>query len=483
MKTKHLLSTLIILALLFSCKKSAIETDNIFKFKEYISYTTSGVVSITENININLAKEVESWEANQDISTDIIAIKPFVNGKIKTVNKHAFIFIPDENLDPDTAYSVTLKLSEIYKNLPKNFKNYTFQFKTIAPNFNIQTNNLQSYSTTYQYLEGVVKSADIISLENAKKLIKASQNGTQKNIVWDESYKEAKVFEFKIDSIKRFIEDSKLQVSWNGKPINADSKGENELLIPGKNNFKVLSVKVKNGNEQYISINFSDALKKQQNFDGLVAVKNVKKPRFIVNGNELKVFSENKFQGNVLVTVFQGIKNSENYKLKKNYSETITFEQKKPQIRAISNGTILPNSNDLKFNFEAINVKEVDVRIIKIYQDNVLQFLQENNINSSNENAIKRVGRRVAKQTITLIQNQENYNQKWKAYSVDISKMVETEPGAIYRIELSFNKNQVVYNCADNKESNKNTTNIDDEYDNLSDVENQEDSSNEEILF
>ena len=264
MKTKHLLSTIIVFALLFSCKKSAIETDNIFKFKEYISYTTSGVVSITENININLAKEVESWEANQDISTDIIAIKPFVNGKIKTVNKHAFIFIPDENLDPDTAYSVTLKLNEIYKNLPKNFKNYTFQFKTIAPNFNIQTNNLQSYSREFQYLEGVVKSADIISLENAKKLIKASQNGTQKNIVWDESYKEAKVFEFKIDSIKRFIEDSKLQVSWNGKPINADSKGENELLIPGKNNFKVLNVKVINGNEQYISINFSDALKKQQ---------------------------------------------------------------------------------------------------------------------------------------------------------------------------------------------------------------------------
>ena len=83
-----------------------------------------------------------------------------------------------------------------------------------------------------------------------------------------------------------------------------------------------------------------------------------------------------KFEDNILVSVFEGIKNSDDYKLKTAFSETITFEQKKPQIRAISNGTILPNSDDLKFNFEAINVREVEVRIIKIYEDNVLQFLQ-----------------------------------------------------------------------------------------------------------
>ncbi len=62
-----------------------------------------------------------------------------MNGKIKTINKHAFVFIPDENLDADTEYTVTVKLNEIYKNIAEDFKNYTFQFKTITPNFNVQT--------------------------------------------------------------------------------------------------------------------------------------------------------------------------------------------------------------------------------------------------------------------------------------------------------------------------------------------------------
>jgi len=471
MNTKKLLTALVIFLLVFSCKKETIKTDNIYKFKEYISYTTSGIISKTEKINVNLAKEVDGWEANQEISSEILSIKPFVSGKIKTINKHAFVFIPDENLDADKEYTVRVKLDEIYKKIPQKFEDYTFQFKTITPNFNIQTHSLQSYSKEHQYLEGLIKSADVISLENAKKLLKASQKGTQRNIVWNESFENGKVFEFKIDSILRFENDSQLTIRWNGKPIKADSKGENEILIPGKNNFKVVDVKVNNSKEQYISINFSDALKKQQNFDGLVTIQHVKKPRFIVNGNELKVFSEDNFQGNIRVSVFQGIKNSDDYKLNKFFKETITFDQKKPQIRALSSGTIFPNSKNLKFNFEAVNVKEVTVRIIKIYEDNVLQFLQENSLNSNNEYAIKRVGRRVAKETITLIDSKENNTQKWKAYSVDISKMIATEPGAIYRIELSFNKNQTFYTCSKNIFSTNNSDVLEEEYDYLSGIE------------
>ena len=60
-------------------------------------------------------------------------------------------------------------------------------------------------------------------------------------------------------------------------------------------------------------------LKKNQNFKGLVALQNEKNPKFIVNGNELKVFYENRFQGNILISVLEGIKNDENYGLKNRF--------------------------------------------------------------------------------------------------------------------------------------------------------------------
>ncbi|MCF7559460.1 MG2 domain-containing protein [Sabulilitoribacter multivorans] len=461
MPLRKLLAIVAILTLATSCKKKEVETDNLFKFRDYISYTTSGLTSVVDPIQINLANDVEGWEMGQEITDKIVSISPHVQGKLAVANKHTLLFTPDEPLEPATEYTVTVKLDKIYKTIPDGFDNYTFQFKTITPNFNIVTNNLQSYSKNWQYLESVLRSADVISIKEAKQLVEASQSGKKLSIVFNETSERAKVFEFKIDSINRKIDDSEILVKWNGKAIKADNEGKNKVLIPGINNFTIVDVDVIQSPEQHLSINFSDPLKKQQNFDGLVTIQNIKNPKYIVDSNVLKVYPDSKLVGNIQVDVFQGISNEEGYKLKKPFSESVPFEELKPQVRLISNGTILPNSQELKFNFEAVNIKAVDVRVIKIFQDNILQFLQDNNLNSNNEYNIKKVGRRIAKQTIQLQTESENTG-KWKAYSIDLSKYFKADAGAIYRVELSFNKNYSLYNCT----ANTLVTNAeDDEYD------------------
>ena len=161
----------------------------------------------------------------------------------------------------------------------------------------------------------------MISLEKAKKLVNASQKGKSLNIVWNEANNNTKAFEFKIDSIQRFVEDSEIDVSWNGKAIDADNSGKNVVTIPGKNNFTITKVDVIQLPEQTLSINFSDPIKPQQNFDGLVSIQNSRNPRFVVVGNVLNVYPSSKLVGNIQVDVFQGIKNTEDYKLKKPFSE------------------------------------------------------------------------------------------------------------------------------------------------------------------
>lgn len=449
MPIKKLFAFVLILTFAASCKKKAVETNNLFKFRDYISYTTSGIASVASPIQINLAKEVDGWDTGTEITDNIVRIKPHIEGKFTVSNQHTLIFTPDEHLEPDTEYSVTVKLGEIYKNMPKGFKDYTFQFKTITPNFNVVTKHLQSYGKNWQYLEGVIKSADVIALEDAKLLVEASQNGKKLNLVFNEFNESAKFFEFKIDSINRKTEDSKILIKWNGKPIDASNKGDNTLTIPGINNFTIVDVNVVQSPEQHLSINFSDPLKKQQNFDGLVTIQKIKNPKYIVDGNVLKVYPDSKLVGNIQVDIFQGIKNTDDFKLKTPFSETIAFEDLKPQVRLISNGTILPNSEALKFNFEAVNLSTVDVRVIKIFEDNILQFLQDNNLNSNNTYNIKKVGRRIAKQTIQLQTSAENTG-KWKAYSIDLSKFFKADAGAIYRVELSFNKSYSLYDCESN---------------------------------
>ncbi|MFK7782183.1 alpha-2-macroglobulin family protein [Psychroserpens sp.] len=450
-------------ALVFSCKKKdsiTKDTDNLFKFRDYISYTTSGLQSVTKPITINLVNDVSDWEMGQEITKDLIKISPHVDGTLKITNAHTLEFTPDENLESSTEYTVLVKLNKIYSNMPKDYEDYVFQFKTITPSFSINTNDLQSYSKQWQYLEGVVKSADIISFKDAQALVTASQNGKPLNIHFNKLIDQSTYFEFKIDSINRLVEDSEIIIKWDGSSIKAENKGQNKFAIPGRNNFTIVNVESIKSPEQYLSINFSDPLKKEQNFDGLVTIENAKTPKFSVDGNVLKVYPESKLVGEIQVDVFQGISNTEGYKLKKPFSEVISFEELKPMVRSISNGTILPNSNDLKFNFEAVNLSAVDVRVIKIFEDNVLRFLQDNPMNSNNQNEIKRVGRRIAKKTIQLQTATEN-SGKWKAYSIDLSKFFKADPGAIYRIELSYDRNYSLFDC----EANQNSDIEEDEYD------------------
>lgn len=462
MKLKSTFITVfIILGITLSCKKKEVSTDNLFKFKDYINRTTAGRVSVIEPIQINLTKDIEGWVANQEILDDIFSISPKVNGKLIAKNANSFSFVPDTTLTPETEYTVSVKLGKLYSGIPSEFKNYTFKFKTITPNFTVNTNDLQSYTKEWQYLEGVIRLADVTPFENVKQLIEASQNKKALAITWIESYDKSKVFEFKIDSIHRLVDDSKINVKWNGKAIQSKNEGENVIAIPGINNFTIVNVNAVQSPEQYLSINFSDPLKKQQNFDGLVSIQNIKKPKFIVDGNVLKVYPGTRVVGNLQIDVFQGIRNTENFKLKTPFSELISFEELKPSVRSITGAGILPNSQDLKYNFEAVNLRAVDIRVIKIFENNVLQFLQNSNINGGDAYDIKRVGRGVAKKTIRLVENKSENSGRWKAYSIDLSTLFNADKGAIYRVELSFKKEYAVYNCdkdtSDNSENDYDT--------------------------
>jgi uncharacterized protein YfaS (alpha-2-macroglobulin family) len=69
----------------------------------------------------------------------------------------------------------------------------------------------------------------------------------------------------------------------------------------------------------------------------------------------------------------------------------------------VRNGTIMPSSSNLRLNFEAVNLRSVDVKIYKIYKNNILQFLQQNDLNGARN--LKQVAQPVAKRVISLKSN------------------------------------------------------------------------------
>ena len=78
--------------------------------------------------------------------------------------------------------------------------------------------------------------------------------------------KSGKQINFKIDSLTRATDDEIKALTFYGTKIELEHNIERELLIPGKNKFKHLATHLKDTKNQVIEVNFSDPLKKNQNF-------------------------------------------------------------------------------------------------------------------------------------------------------------------------------------------------------------------------
>jgi len=447
---KLLIRTLIFLFIL-SCtskkEKDKTPIDNLNLFTEYITQVSHGIISVKSDVRVVLNSPVDSWDNGMELSSNLLQVFPKTKGKVVALDPRTIAFIPEDGFQPDKTYAFTLDLGTIIPDVPKDLREFNFNIKTLKQQFNVYAQEVQSYSKDYQYIEGQLKSADQLSLEKAKQLIKVEQKGKSVSIKFDASVAEGTQFHFKIDSIQRFKEDTELELVWDGSGLDIESYGRNIIKIPGKSNFSILDVYVETGENQLININFSDPLKKGQNFKGLVVLEDDDNLTYNVVGNILKVYPSKEVRTTIQLEVFEGIESIDGYKLKTKLQERVAFEQINPEVRLLSNGTILPSSNNLKINFEAVNLKSVDVTVLKIYESNVLQFLQGNNLNGNYN--LKTVARPIATKRLDLESNISGNTSKWAAHALDLKSLITPESGAMYRVEFGFKPSYSLFKCDD----------------------------------
>ncbi len=470
MRLSKICFALVFMVLTYSCKNKdakAIAEANaseLNKYSEYISDVSTGVISVLDNVYVVLQTPIEGWDDNQELSNKLLKVSPSIKGKVIAVNNRTISFQPEEPFDEDTQYVFTLDLEDIVKDLKDDLDDeFVFSVKTLKQQFSVLTDNLQSYSKEWQYIDGTLNASDQLQFDVAKQLIAASQKGKKISVKFSESPDKSRQFSFRIDSIQRFEDDSEVEISWSGDDFDIDTKGSSMVPIPGKNNFSVISISVANVDNQYLEVNFSDPLKKNQNFNGLVTVSGATNLKYTVNGNVLKVYPKTELKGTLEVTVFEGIRSTDNYKLKNTYSEKVSFQQPKPEIRLLQSGVILPTSDNLKFNFEAINLRAVEVKVIKVFENNVLQFLQNNNLEGSSN--LRSVARPVAKKLINLQENTSLNLSKWNAFAIDLKEMIDPDPGAIYRVELKYRKAYSLYKCEGQKADDTSIEDLAENYD------------------
>ncbi|MDR1055682.1 MAG: hypothetical protein LBL90_07655 [Prevotellaceae bacterium] len=426
-----------------SCKTKPKESG----FNPHVVGFTSGNISIKSHIKVRLSENIPDAALNVALEKKPFKFSPNIKGEAYLVDEQTVEFRPTEMLTPGTEYAVTFNLVDVLPKVESEFKVFDFSFSTIQSAFYYSIGGLGMYSqeqSDLYYLSGMINTSDFVANEKVEKILTADP--AKFKVSWTHNNNQHK---FVMDSIKSSEKAFDIKLKFNGKAINYDFTRDETVKVPSIYEFSLLNVTVNNGEQQSIVCHFSSPIDNSQNLRGLITLESASL-RFKVDLNEITIYLSSKLIGSRTLTIHQGLKNAAGGKFAETYSEEVVFENYKPEVKYIGKGTILPNSEGLILPFHAVSLKAVVVKIIRVYESNVIQFLQVNQFDGKRE--MKRAGRLAALKTIKLGDENDAGLRRWGTYAIDLSKIIDPEPGAIYRVELSFQKRHAIYPCDNTSE-------------------------------
>ncbi len=416
-------------------------------FAEYVSALTTGVISCEATIKVVLVEPYKGDSAKRDeLIKNIFDFSPNIKGVARWLDHRTIEFVPEKKLSSGEQYEVKFKLFKLV-NVPDELRILTFTFVVIKQDFTVSETGLHTYAgiADRYYLQGSVVTADAIQNDVIEKVLTARVSGKKMPIRWEHSA-DRKEYTYTVDSIHRTSQAQLLTISWDGKAAAIEQTGKTDLEIPIIGVFKVIDVRQEYSPEKYFKIIFSDPLLQSQNLDGLITLDNISDLRFTIEDNTVKVYYEKAGENTSFrLIVNTGVQNYKGDPLPEKYIKQMRSEEIKPAVEIIGKGVIMPNSGDIILPFRAVSLKSVDVTVVKIFENNIPQFLQVNNLSGVRE--LKRVGRPVYRGKIDLVSDHVLDLSVWNTFSVDLNKFVKDDPGALYRVTFSFKKAYSIYPC------------------------------------
>ncbi|MBD3383834.1 hypothetical protein GF407_02805 [candidate division KSB1 bacterium] len=449
-RLRFLLSLILIISLFCFCTKKEEKTGD--TEHTLISAYTSGTISRTSPIRVQFAAEiVDSGTVRQPMKKSPFDFDPSIDGIAIWTGTSTLEFRPEKRLPANKSYEATLHLKRFMETFAGQ-ETFRFSFSTIEPSFDLSIEGLEtprSDQPLIQRIKGEIITADAEFAADVEKMITAKQEKRALDIGWQHS-NDQRHHIFTVKGIKRQEDSSFVRLEWSGRPIGVNKRGDRIIPVPAQSDFKLISVSAQQGETQYVEVRFSDPLLPSQNLSGLLRTDDKKEDlKYRISGNVIRIYSSKSWTGEAKVSVEPGIRNMAGYRLKTGGTYTLFFQKIKPEVRFAGDRVIIPSTLGTTIPIKTVNLKAVIVKAIRIKETNLPQFLQVNDLGGERE--LRRVGEIVWHEEISLNFTPDMAN-RWIQYGLDVSPLIEQHPGGLYRLELSFVRKHIVYDCPDKAE-------------------------------
>ena len=430
-----------------SCTRTQKDIIPSAEYAPYVNAYTGGVISQNSTIRIELTHEQPMVDLNNELKENPFSFSPSLKGKAYWVSNNTIEFVPEEGtLKPGSLYECTFQLGKFVE-VDKKLKEFNFSFRVQERNFTLSIEPLPITDAQPDEIniKGEICFSDIVKKEEVEKILTAKDGNNKSYPVEIIPTDNLTRYQFCINQVPRDTEDYQLTITANGSPARIDQTQSEEVLIPAKDSFRFLSATRIDEPENGIEVVFSAPLSDTQDLKGLIEIPELSSSVFQIKENRVFIYFEANQLSKLTLNIHEGVKSSQGKTLGTSHSISFSEINLKPQVEMLTTAAILPDSKSLIIPFRAVNLYAVDLSVIRVFENNVLMFMQTNSLASANE--LRRSGRLVYKKTLWLGKDTSKDIHNWENYSIDLAGLIRQEPGAIYRVILSFRQEYSAYPC------------------------------------
>ena len=393
---------------------------------------TSGVIIEGEPIVVRFKyPEALKLKQGEALPPKLFSFTPELKGNAVWLDETTVAFEYDK-IDKNKQYVCNFNVSEMLDVAAT--ETLSFGFGVRQQTFNLTDAYPMCNSENMMDYQVYVDFAAPISFEDASDIF--DEDFIKKYMV-ETNYVNDKCYMFVLQSIPRTDNDYEIEVNLNGKKIGSDTKISHKLTIYAKDKFMPVFFDVEQSSGQAILF-FSQPLKVDQNLNGLVTFSQKKlSGKYDIESNRITFyFDKSSLYSSQLenITMYlSGIRSASNGIMQEDAEFKFSLNNYEPKVRWTNDGVIVPDIKETTVFFDAVCLNSVTLRIIRIYDNNILSFLEENDLSYTYN--VRKVGRLEKKVRLQL----ENPNlTQWKTYPIVLSDYIDVEPGAMYQLTLNF---------------------------------------------
>ncbi len=393
---------------------------------------TSGAIVAGEPIVVRFSNpETLKVKYGEKIPAKAFDFTPSLKGKAVWIDENTVGFQYD-NIDKDQNYVCKFKMSD-FVNVDSN-EMLEFGFGVRRQNLSLVT--AQPICTSNEEMNYLLRVAFATPIEQ-EDVEKLFDDGFRKDHPVQVSYSGNNVYDIMVQNLKRQNKDYQCHVVLNGKAVDSKSNIVRDLTGFAKDTFKPLMFDV-DKSAGVGTLLFSQPLKEDQNLNGFVDFNKRIGYKADIKGNKIDFFFDKstlyRYQLEEMnMTVGSGVRAANGMLLQSEYTYDFDLTDNLPKVRWTDDGVIIPNVDETTIYFDAICINSVTLRIIRVFDDNILSFLQDNELQETY--GVRKAGR-LEKKVRLAIDNP--YANQWKTFSIVLSDYVKVEPGAMYQLSLNF---------------------------------------------